>query len=1037
VVRRPDGDGVVSAGAGRAWKAAAVAGLLLCSGHSAFALNPALDVSQYAHYAWRNREGFAQGGINAIAQTPDGYLWLGTEFGLLRFDGVKAVSWQPPRDQSLPSSWIISLLTARDGTLWIGTSRGLAMWRNRTLTRYPQLDGQYIFRLLEDRAGSVWAGTMGVPAGKLCEIAKGNVRCDGREGQLGLGVVGLHEDARGRLWAGVNEGLWRWTPDPAEFHSMPGEGDKVQAFADGDNGALLIGTGHGIRRLIDGKTEPYPLPGVERATYITQMLRDREGSLWIGTSEGGLLHVHGGRIDQFTRADGLSGNLVITLFQDREGSIWAGTRDGLDRFRDIAVATFGTDQGLSGATAMSVLGAPNGNVWFGTSGGLDRWINGSIDEPRIGGQQRGQLNGRKPASLFQDGRGRLWISTLDGVGYLENDRFISLNGVPGGPVHDIAQDTQGSVWIANQNHGLIRVSPDLVIQQFSWATLGREDFAYALAADRVHGGLWLGFFNGGLAYFNEGRVQTSYAAANGLGGGRVSSLQVQPDGTLWAATAGGLSILKGGRVVTLTSKNGLPCDAVHWAMKEDAHSIWLYMPCGLIRIRDSDLEAWAANADNDGDPTRSVQTMLLDATDGVPLRAERGGYTPQVTKAADGRFWFIGPVGISVFDPRHMPFNRLPPPVHIERISADRQDRDAGARRFELPALTRDLEIDYTALSLVAPEKNHFRYRLEGRDPEWVDAGNRRQAFYQNLAPGPYRFRVIASNNSGVWNETGDVLEFSIASAWYQRTSVRTAAVVGLCALLWAMYRYRVRQIAHVYDTRVQARVDERTRIARDLHDTLLQSFHGLLFRFQAVANKFPDSQLKQEFEQTIDQAVQAVAEGRNAVQNLRESTVVTNDLAEALGTLGKELATDRADEPDRRPPVFDVTVEGTPRNLHPVVRDDIYRIAGEALRNAFRHSRARRIEVQIHYDDRQLRVAVRDDGKGIDPARLDEDRPGHFGLRGMRERAGVIGGSLEVWSEAHLGTEVALTVPAAAAYAGPRARGWFRWFAGRTGTES
>src|SRR5262249_43637101 len=392
------------------------------------------------------------------------------------------------------------------------------------------------------------------------------------------------------------------------------------------------------------------------------------------------------------------------------------------------------------------------------------------------------------------------------------------------------------------------------------------DFGSALAADRVHGGLWLGFFNGGLVYFSEGRVQASYTSAGGLGPGRVNSLQFQPDGTLWAATAGGLSVLKGSRVVTLTSSDGLPCDAVHWAMKDDVHSLWLYMPCGLVRIRDSDFESWVAQVGKDGSTARAVQSVIFDSSDGVEVRAEPSGYSPRVTKSTDGRIWFIGHDGVSVVDPRHASVNSLPPPVHIQKITADRRQYAPGAGRIDLPALTRDLQIDYTALSLIAPEKNRFRIWLEGRDPGWRDVGTRRQAFYNDLAPGPYRFHVIASNNSGIWNETGDVLEFSIAPAWYQRPSVRTATVVGFVALLWAMYRYRVRQIAQVYDARVQARVDERTRIARDLHDTLLQSLHGLLFRFQAAANLLPNSpgEAKQQLERTIAQTAAAITEGRD-----------------------------------------------------------------------------------------------------------------------------------------------------------------------------
>src|SRR5262245_13675006 len=486
----------------------------------AFALNPALDLSQYAHKAWRNREGFSKGIVNAIAQTPDGYLWLGTDFGLLRFDGVKSVSWQPPGDEPLPSNWIRSLLPARDGTLWIGTSKGLASWRAGKLTRYPQLDQQDVFCLLEDRAGSVWTGTRGVPSGRLCAIQRGSVRCYGEDGRLGPGVVGLHEDARGWLWAGVWNGIWRWKPDPAEFHPMPDELDTLQSFDESDNGALLIGNRHGIREFIGGKTDVYRLPGVSHPINVHCLLRDREGSLWIGTIDQGLLHVHQGRTDRFTRANGLSGDYVYALFQDREGSIWVATDEGLDRFRDVAVPVLGVGQGLSSAAAWSVLAAPDGNVWVGTSGGLNLWTNGRMSIPLGDGHQRGQFHGYPPGSLFRDDRGRLWFSTIQEVGYVENDRFVSFDGVSAGAVRSIAQDTQSNVWIASQDHGLFRVSPDRTIKQFSWAALGHEDYASALAADRPHGGLWLGFVKGGLAYFNEGRVQASYTPADGLGPGR-------------------------------------------------------------------------------------------------------------------------------------------------------------------------------------------------------------------------------------------------------------------------------------------------------------------------------------------------------------------------------------------------------------------------------------------------------------------------------------------------------------------------------------
>jgi signal transduction histidine kinase len=367
--------------------------------------------------------------------------------------------------------------------------------------------------------------------------------------------------------------------------------------------------------------------------------------------------------------------------------------------------------------------------------------------------------------------------------------------------------------------------------------------------------------------------------------------------------------------------------------------------------------------------------------------------------------------------------------VHVEQVTADRKtywqnlSGDASSSPPRLPPLVRDLTIDYTALSFVAPEKVLFRYKLEGRDPDWQNVGARRQAFYNDLSPGNYRFRVAACNNSGVWNEAGTSLDFSIAPAYYQTTWFRVSGVAVFLALLWGIYRLRIQQLQHEFAIGLEARVNERTRIARELHDTLLQSFQGLILRFQAATNLLPERPLeaKQRFESAIDQAAQAVTEGRDAVQELRSSTVETNDLAMAISALGEQLA---AHGTIADSALFRMAVEGTPRNLHPILRDEVYRIAGETLRNAFRHAQARQIEVEIHYDAQQFRLRVRDDGKGIDPEILGEDpRPGHFGLHGMRERAKIVGGQLDVWSEVDSGTEIELSIPASRAYATPSTR--------------
>jgi signal transduction histidine kinase len=440
------------------------------------------------------------------------------------------------------------------------------------------------------------------------------------------------------------------------------------------------------------------------------------------------------------------------------------------------------------------------------------------------------------------------------------------------------------------------------------------------------------------------------------------------------------------------------------------------MSCGLARISRTDLDAWVAN------PMHSVKTTLFDISDGVRIRADPGSvYSPRVAKAKDGRLWFVAGGDVNIIDPHYLAFNKLPPPVHIEQITADGKTHDAFSN-LRLPALTRDLEIDYTALSLVAPEKNRFRYKLEGEDRDWQDAGNRRQAFYNDLPPRNYRFRVMASNNSGVWNEAGASFGFSIAPAYYQTSWFRASIAAAILALFWGLYRYRLHQIAREFNMRLEERVGERTRLARDLHDTLLQGFQGLMLRLQALDDLLPQGEAKDELEQTLDRADQVVAEGRKAVHDLRLSTVVTNDLARAVSALGDELSSENS-------ATFGFLVEGRVHELHPIVRDEVYRITREALRNAFAHARAHHIEAEIIYSERLFRLRIRDDGEGIAPAILEDGRPGHYGLPGMRERAAEIGATLDIWSGVGTETEIDLSVPGSIAYGKRAGRSRLRVF--------
>ena len=778
------------------WLGFILTGLLLVCSPGAYALNPELDVSQFAHTVWKVRDGFTRGAILAIAQTPDGYLWLGTEFGLYRFDGVRAIPWHAPSGAVLPSGPIYSLLVARDGTLWIGTGAegGVASWKDGKLRRYHELDGQSISSFLEDREGTIWSsGHKNFYPPQICAIEKAGVRCYGDDGSLsrGVRVAKMYEDAKGTVWAVAQSGIWRWRPGPPEFYPLPFGIDTTHGITEDEAGNLLVGLGGGIRRFHDGKTEAFRLPGKLQPFTVRTMLDDRDGGLWIAAYHAGLIHVHRGRVDVFGQADGLSSDEVMALYEDRENNLWVATADGLDRFRNTAVATFSLKEGLSNGQVRSVLADKDGSVWIATPGGLDRSSDGQIATYN---HRDGMLNGLSPASLFQDRSGRLWLSTTHEIGYLEGNRFIAVTSTPDGRLLDIAQDSAGDIWMADGGR-LLHLSSGKLVEQIPWKSLGHKDFAISLAADPSRGGIWLGFFGGGISYFADGKIQETYSSAKGLGAGSVTNLQVEKDGALWAATDSGLSRMKNGHFATLDRENGLPCDPIHWMIRDDEGSFWLDTPCGLLRLARSEIDAWTLGVDNGRATSLVLHPKVFDNSDGVREHEQAyRPFNPPITKTLDGRIWFVSSDGLSVIDPRHLPFNKVSPPVHIERITANDKTYDTS-NGLHLPPRIRDLKIDYTALSFVVPEKVRFRYQLEGQDRNWREVANDREVQYSNLSPGDYVFRVTAANNSGVWNDEGAFVDFSIAPAYYQTNWFRALCVAAFLALLWTAYQIRVRQL--------------------------------------------------------------------------------------------------------------------------------------------------------------------------------------------------------------------------------------------------
>jgi len=985
------------------------------------ALDPALDISQYGHSVWTSSNGFSPGAVYAIAQTADGYLWLGTQSGVFRFDGMRTTPLPPQSSRALADAAVGYLLPSRDGALWIGTLDGLVTWKNGRLTEQPMIGRRRINALLQDRDGTIWVGTaLGGQNGRLCSISGDRTQCYGDDGSLGGAVESLYEDKDGSLWVGGANGLWRWKPGPPVRYLETPVLER-QSLAQGDHGAgLMIAMGN-LRQLVGTKAEDYPLPGLPSSLTALRVLRDRNGGLWIGTDTSGLIRAYQGRISTFTQKDGLTSDQIKALFEDGEGTIWVGTSAGFDQFRELAVTTVSVEEGLSDPVVYSLLAARDGSVWIGTGNGLDRLNAGHVTIYRS--KDTPSMLDNNIDSILEDERGRIWASGFHWLSAFENGKFTPVPAVPRSTKFAIADDHQGglwlSLWFTAKDSGLAHLLGGKIIEQAPWEKLGGGPGTGGLVADS-DGGAWVGLHSGGIAYFRGGHIRNLPLNDDRGVASRVFDLSRDRDGTLWASTENGLSRISGASIATLTTANGLPCNKVYWIVADDSSAYWLYTRCGLVRIERRELDGWVA------DRKRVIRVRTFDEADGIRLAPNLDGVKPEVTKSPDGKIWFVNGRTASFFDPSRMATNPTPPPVHIDQIIADRNSYDA-TEGLRLPPRVRDLSIDYTAISFVVPEKVHFRYRLEGQDPDWREVVNNREVHYSNLAPGKYRFRVTASNHSGVWGAEAVALDFAIAPAYWQTAWFRALSVASVLAVLGALYWLRMRQLAHRFDAELEARVEERTQIARELHDTLLQSFNGLLLRFRTVQALLStrSEEARQVLENAIDETRRALVEGREAVQGLRSSARDEREFDQAIRALAEELANEHGGAVEVR-----LNIEGSPRPLRPLIRDEIYRIASEALRNAFQHAEASRIEALLGYDERGFELRVRDDGKGIDPEFLSEKEvPGHFGLRGMRERAEKIGGKFKAWSAPASGTEVVLSVPGTSAY-GTDERGASAWLA-------
>ena len=989
--------------------------LLLLTAVSGHALDPMKRISQYQHKMWRVQDGVLPNAPYSISQTTDGYLQVRTQMGAFRFDGIRFVPWLSsitPNERGY-----FGLLPAKSGGFWIGDSHGVSRAKGERVIATFALPGT-AGEMIEDVDGSIWTMRTSLQGPPICHVTDLSAHCFGEaEGMPFPRATSILLDGKGGLWIGTDTGLVHWKLGHSEIYEFKALRSNVgntgiDSLVRDSDGSLWVGIdkpgpGLGLEKFDGRNSKPFVTRNFD-GTKITveYLLMDRDQNLWVGTDDNGLYRIHGETVDHFGRADGLSSDSVHGLYEDREGILWVTTPAGIDSFSDRNVTTLSKAEGLSENAVSSVIASRDGTVWLSNPGSLDYIRNGEFFSIRSGAG----LPGFQVTSLLEDHAGQIWVGVDDGLFLYEDHHFRRLpepNHRPLGMVTGITEDVDGNIWVecASNPRKLVRIRDFQVQEEFSSSQVPA---GHSLAAD-PKGGIWVSTGAGDLTRIQNGAVQTFPLKLTGT---PPRQIQAEPDGSvLVAAPDEGLLRFRVGNIQRLTKRNGLPCDGVFAFVQDNQKNWWLEAPCGYISIADSEMQRWRAQ------PDTVVRYRLFDTVDGASTAIE--DFNP-ATKSSDGKLWFAAVV-LQMIDPSHLLFNKLPPSVHVEQIIADRKayevDSDANSN-VALPPRVRDLQIDYTALSFVATEKVRFRYRLEGRDKGWQEPGTRRQAFYTDLWPGHYRFRVIACNNDGVWNETGAVLNFTIAPAWYQTTWFFAFCAIALLLLLWTLYQLRLNQLKHQFSRTLEARVDERARIARELHDTLLQSFQGLTLLFRRGLNLLPERapEAIQTLSRALDGADQAIVEGRDAIHDLRSPTASAKALAEEITALGEELAAEVANQSG--PVKFRAVVEGSVQVLRPNASIDIFRIAREALRNAFSHSQGHLIETELAYTESLFRLRVRDDGKGIDPdERVRAERSGHWGLKGMRERAGRLGGELEVWSDPGAGTEIELRVPASIAY--------------------